>query len=125
MELNSESKKSKKAPRTSWWAAVWRGLVFDKEAKHYRRIRTALWLYLYLLLHANWETGRLFRKYSTIAADMGISERTIRNWMMQLKSNRYVDIETTGRSVVIHIRKYKAWGSTQADDKSGNSTARL
>jgi hypothetical protein len=33
-----------------WWASVWKGLVMDAQAKHYRKMKHAVWLYLYLLV---------------------------------------------------------------------------
>ena len=46
-----------------WWAPVWKGLVMDMEAKHYRKMKNAVWLYLYLLLNANRRTALLMRHY--------------------------------------------------------------
>ncbi len=87
---------------------MWRGLVVDSEGRHYRRMKSAVWLYLYLIIHADRLTGRLVRKYETIAFDMEVPSRTIRRWMMMLRRNRYIDVESTGRSMVIHIRKWKS-----------------
>ena len=52
---------------------MWKGLVVDAEAKHYRKMKNAVWLYLYLLLNANRGTGVLMRKTKTISADMGVT----------------------------------------------------
>ena len=46
----------------NWWAPIYRGLVCDPGATHYRKMRSALWLYLFLVLHANRRTGLLMRK---------------------------------------------------------------
>jgi DNA-binding FadR family transcriptional regulator len=117
--------KTQKNKQTDWWAAVWRGLAVDPEAKHYRRLHSSLWLYIYLLLHAKWETGQLFKKYKTMATDMGVSERTIRNWMSRLKVHRYVEIEKTGRTAVITIHNYKTWERPATKTKTGPSSGKV
>lgn len=96
------------AARKRWWRAVWRGLVVDPEAKHYRTMGTALWLFVYLVIHAVPESGVVYRKYKTIARDMGISPRTARSWLVRLTQNDYVSVRNTGRSLVIHIQRWKS-----------------
>ena len=91
----------------SWWAPVWRGLIVDESAKHYRCIRSAIWLYLYLVVHADRKTGALFRKIGTIAQDMGVEPTTIRRWLAMLARNDYITRSTTGRSVQITIQRWK------------------
>ncbi len=92
----------------TWWGPVWRGLVVDGEARHYRRMKCAIWLLVYLIIHANRKSGVLSRKYQTISDDMGITVRTIRRWLLILRQNRYVEVESTGRSLVIHIVKWRS-----------------
>jgi len=104
---------------------VWRGLVVDKEAKHYYRIHSAVWLYLYLLIHAKRKTGLVFKKYRTIAADMGVNERSVRYWMGRLKRHRYIGLEKTGRTPMIKIQKWKAWGHLDGNGKSASLSDRL
>jgi hypothetical protein len=94
----------------SWWAPVWRGLVVDDEGRHLRRIKGALGLYLYLLMHADRRSGRLVRKYGTIARDMGFPVRTIRAGMARLHFYEYVRITKTGRALVIDIPKWRSIG---------------
>jgi len=90
-----------------WWRAVWRGLVVDAEANHYRAIGPALWLFIYLIIHADPKSGTLNRKYQTIAGEMGISPRTVRMWLARLARQSYVSVTQTGRSQIIHINKWK------------------
>jgi hypothetical protein len=92
----------------TWWGPVWRGLVVDREARHYRRMKCAIWLFLYLIIHANRKSGLLTRKYQTISDDMGITARTVRRWLLTLRQNRYVQVESTGRALVIHIAKWRS-----------------
>lgn len=101
----------------TWWSPVWRGLVVDPGAKHYRKMRGAVWLFIYFLIHADRGTGQLRRKYATVSADMGVSARTIRRWQERLRRNGYVTVVRTGHSNVIHIRR---WKSFQAKPKPAN-----
>jgi Helix-turn-helix domain len=91
----------------SWWAALWRGLIVDQSAKHYKAIGSAIWLYMYLLLHADRRTGILARKIATIAKDMHLSERTVQYWLARLRKARYVIVRNSGRALEIHIQKWK------------------
>jgi hypothetical protein len=92
------------------WAAVWLGLVRDTEARHYKKMQKSIWLFLYLLLHANWETGFVVRRYKTIAADTGIKERTLRSWMTRLHQHKYIALKRNGRGLAIYILKWKTKG---------------
>ena len=93
--------------KTNWWTPLWRGLVVDPTAKHYKAMGSAIWLYLYLLVYANRSTGRLFRRNATIAKDMGLSSRTVSRWLNTLKAGAYIEIRHTGRSLQISITKWK------------------
>lgn len=100
--------KKNSLPSTSWWAPIWRGLVVEGTAKHYRAMRSSIWLYFYLIVHANRATGTLFRRIDTIAHDMGVNPATIRRWMFQLASRGYISRTRTGRAVRITIERWKS-----------------
>ena len=91
----------------TWWAPVWRGLVVDPEGKHYRRLKGALWLLLYLILHADRRTGVVQVKLQTVAHMTGISRRTLQWWLYRLRVGGYVSVEGTGRAVRVGIRRWK------------------
>jgi DNA-binding transcriptional ArsR family regulator len=91
----------------SWWAPLWRGLVADSTAKHYRSMKSAIWLFLYFVLHADRKTGRLIRRYDTMAKETGFAKRTIRHWLSILKQHGYVEVERSGGSLAIIIRVQK------------------
>jgi hypothetical protein len=91
-----------------WWAPVWKGLVMDAEAKHYRTMKNAVWLYLYLLLNANRKTGILMRKIETVTRDMGISRDVALRWLNVLRSGGYIETINTGRSLTIQVTRWKA-----------------
>jgi len=97
-----------KRPRSqSWWAPVWRGLVVDETGKHYGAMRSAIWLYLYLVIHADRSEGTLFRKISTIAQDMGCKPATIRRWLAKLSAHNYISRNSTGRALRITVERWK------------------
>lgn len=81
-----------------WWAPVWTGLVMDQGCTHYTRMKTAVWLYIYLLLNAD-EQGTLERNINAISRDTGIKERTIKHWLDILRKVGYVQTRNTGRSL--------------------------
>jgi len=91
----------------NWWIHVWQGLVMDKRAKHRKAMRQAIWLYLYLLVTANWRTGVLYRRLSTIESDTGFHERSISRWLKLLREKGYVETQSTGRALQISITKWK------------------
>lgn len=91
-----------------WWAPVWKGLVMDREAKHYRAMKNAIWLYLYLLLNANRRTGVLMRKTETVRKDMGMTRDTMLRWLNILRSGGYIETINTGRSLTIQVTRWKA-----------------
>jgi hypothetical protein len=92
----------------SWWGPVWRGLVFDRKAQHLKAMKSALWLFLYCIVHADRRTGTLYRRLSTIASDMGIKERTLQHWLRLLRESGYVRTESNGRGIMIEIQKWKS-----------------
>ena len=101
-------------PHSRWWGFVWRGLIVSRSGKHYRVLGRAIWLFLYLIIHANRNTGTLYRRIRTVALDMNIPERTIQLWLKILRDNGYVSTERTGRSLIIHITKWKPIGRSHS-----------
>jgi hypothetical protein len=91
-----------------WWAPVWKGLVMDSDAKHYRTMKNAVWLYLYLLLSANRKSGLLMRKIGTASNDMGVTRDTVQRWLNVLRRGGYIETVNTGRSLTIQITRWKA-----------------
>jgi hypothetical protein len=70
-------------------------------------MKNALWLFLYLLLHADRMSGFLTRKIKTICTDMGIPRDTIIRWLSMLRKGGYITTENTGRCLHIQITKWK------------------
>jgi len=93
------------------WAPIWAGLVVDSGAKHYQRMKNAIWLFLYLLVNA--DRGRaLARKVKTISSEMGIKRDTILRWLNILRRHGYIATQSTGRGLLIQIRD---WGNPSSD----------
>ncbi len=90
-----------------WWAPVWKGLVMDTEAKHYRKMKNAVWLYLYLLLNARRGAGVLMRKTRTISRDMGVSRDNVLRWLNVLREEGYIATQNTGRYLTIQVQNWK------------------
>jgi hypothetical protein len=80
----------------------------DVEAKHYRTMKNAVWLYLYLLLNANRKTGFLMRKLETVSKDMGVTRDTALRWFNVLRRGGYIQTVNTGRSLTIQVTRWKA-----------------
>lgn len=90
-----------------WWGPIWRGLPVEPTGKHYLAMHTSVWLYLYLVIHADRATGTLYRVVPRISQEMGIPPRTIRRWLSRLKRGGYLVVRPTGRSLQISIQKWK------------------
>jgi len=89
------------------WAPIWSGLVADQQAKHYQQMKNAIWLFLYLVLNANRKSGFLIRKVRTISFDMGIKKDTVLRWLSILRKAEYIATRSTGRCLLIQVRKWK------------------
>lgn len=98
--------REEKIPR-NWWIHLWQGLVVDKTAKHHKAMRQAVWLYLYFLVTANWKTGVLYRRISTITSETGFNRRSIERWLKLLREKGYIKTYSTGRALQISITKWK------------------
>ena len=80
--------------KTSGYLGVRNDLILDP--KHREKIGPALFLFLYLMANADYETGKLDRKIGTISDDMGkVPKRTVEHWIGILKKGKY--IKSSGR----------------------------
>lgn len=99
---NEESK----SPKDSKTPEILDQSVFTEsiETKHYRKMRSAIWLYLYLAERANRKTGELMTNLKAISADMAIPRVTIQRWLKRLRSGGCVETASTGRLLTIRMR---------------------
>lgn len=95
------------AEQKQWWAPVWKGLAVDASGRHYRKMNTSVWLFLYLVINADRKTGSLLRKVKTISADMGITRDTAMRWLDILRTGGYIATTSTGRCLSIQINKWR------------------
>lgn len=84
-----------------------RGLVADPAGKHYRRMRQAVWLYLYLLLAVNRATGQRLLSPAAVGREMGISEATVRSWLGHLRRAGYVTVRREAGLVRVGITRWQ------------------
>jgi DNA-binding transcriptional ArsR family regulator len=70
-------------------------------------MRQAVWLYLYLLLAANPETGKRLLSPALIGREMGLSEETVRSWLGHLRGGGYVTLERQGDLVLVTVNKWR------------------
>lgn len=110
---NFEAIAKNKAAQKNWWTPLWRGLVADKEHKHWLKMGNAIWLFLYLLFYVDRRTGKVRRKIMTISEDTGLPVRTIKHYLARLRHGGYITTKTTGRAQIIEIQKWKLFTKPQ------------
>jgi len=105
-DLSSQRNPTNLDTEKQWSTPAWKGLVMDQEARHYRKMKNAVWLFLYLLLNANGRSGVLERKIGTISSEMGIKRDTILRWLNILRKHGYIATQNTGRGLFIQIKEW-------------------
>jgi len=100
------------ANQKNLWVPVWTDLIMNREARHYRKMGKAIWLFLYLFLNADQRSGLLATKIKTISSEMGIKPDTIARWLNILREEGYIATQNTGRGLLIQI---KEWKDTSSD----------
>ncbi len=86
--------------------------------EHVNKIGEAIWLYLYILDRADWETGKIYDWRDQQAADeLGIYIGTIRNQRKKL-TGKYIDFVGHGRWSELTIRKWADPRSKTGDPDS-------
>ena len=59
--------------------------------KHYEAIGPAIWLFIYIIDHTNWETGVMHGYTDDEAAEeIGSKKRTVRSWRIKLQDGGYI-----------------------------------
>ena len=88
-------------------APLRRGLVIDGDAKHIKRMRQAVWVYIYLLLAINPATGKRLVSPALISKHMGVSEETVRSWLGRLRKAGYLKYEKQGAYLRITLERWR------------------
>jgi len=96
-------------------------IVANTQGKHYRRLKNALWIYLYLIIFANPKNGKLTTGISIIAKATGFQEETIRSWLGVLKKWQYISIEKQGKNFIFKVNRWKKLFKAFEDLKSNSS----
>ena len=87
------------------WIKIKRGLVVDP--KHRQELGTGIWLFLYMLDRADWETGKIVDWRDRDAADeMQLSITTIRTLRNKLDKSDYISCEQHSKHQIITIKKW-------------------
>lgn len=83
-------------------------IINHPQARHIRRMRIAIWLYLDLLarLAANAESVDIVP--ADVAADMGLREGTIRSWLGHLRHAGYVEVTNLNGTLRVLIRRHQS-----------------
>jgi hypothetical protein len=89
-----------------------RGVLF--EARHYRRMGSALWLYGWLVLRQThqqgdigWVLGGAPISYREIEEETGFNVRTLERWMHTLRHQSYIETQAAPSGVIVKILKAK------------------
>ena len=86
---------------------LFKELIADPDGNHYRHLRNAIWLYLYLIAFANPKSGKLVSSLSEIATAMGQSIETISSWLGHLKKWHYVSVVKHGNSMNFRVNRWR------------------
>lgn len=71
---------------------LFENIIADPTGQHRRRMRHAIWLYLYLVAFANLKSGKITARIEEIASRMGIPDATVRSWLGHLRKWHYVSV---------------------------------
>ena len=109
--------------KNPWFARIREGLFKDPSGKHRKQMGEAIWLYGYLHICADLETGEWRHTYKSISDATGIPKSTARKMMDKLKNippgetEGYIKVRQLSRSLYLQITK---WNPTRVP-KSGHS----
>jgi hypothetical protein len=85
--------------------ALDRRLLRHPRAYHLRRMRLGLWLYLDLLARLPAGAEAIDVDPVTVAAELGLSEGTVRSWLGHLRKAGYLRLERLNGTLRVSIRK--------------------
>lgn len=84
------------------WISVKRGL--SEDPKHREQMGMAVWGFLHMIDRADWETGTVYDwRDKDEADDMGLNERTLRDWRQRLAEKGYISCKQNRRGLDIKI----------------------
>lgn len=77
------------------------------------RIGDALWLYVWLVSHAN-TAGHICRTQSTLAADLHVTEGVVEQWIATLATTHLIEIHTPSPYLVLKLRFWRGSGAASS-----------
>lgn len=87
------------------WITIKRGLANDP--KHRNAMGECVWLFMHMIDNADWETGICYDwKDSSVASDMTMPLKTLRNQRRKLSELGYIDIDQKQHSLNIIIKNW-------------------
>lgn len=105
--------------KKDWWTPLRVGLFTDK--KHRERMGQAIWLYGYLHLYADRQTGELSRNCKTIATEIGASVKSVQRWIRLLEEENYIQLRRLQYGFSIQIEKFRPISKKKRTDKTVQS----
>ena len=85
------------------WGPILRGLVADKSAKHYAKMKNSLWLYIFFIATVNHKTGKTTSTLEAIAAEISVDLSTVRSWLGQLRKHHYVKTKKANDQTIFQV----------------------
>ena len=105
--------------KKDWWTPIRVGLFTDK--KHRERMGQAIWLYGYLHIYADRQTGLLARNCENIASEIGASTKTVQRWMRLLEKKKYIQLRRLPHGFSIKIEKFRPISKKKRTNNSDQS----
>jgi hypothetical protein len=81
-----------------------RAIITHPQARHIRRMRIAIWLYLYLLARLPTGGDTVEIAPARVATEMGLPEGTIRSWLGHLRKSGYVRTSGHNGTLTVTVR---------------------
>ena len=86
------------------WIKIKRGLLAPK---HRNKLGIRIWLYMYILDQADWETGKIFEwRDKEAAEDLQMPWRTLQQQRQQLDEDGYISCVQSGNKQIITINNW-------------------
>ena len=86
------------------WIKIKRGLL---ELKHRDKLGIRIWLYVYILDHADWDTGQILEwRDGDAADDLQMPKRTLQQQRQQLMEDGYITCKQKGNKQIITIHNW-------------------